>query len=57
MLSRGMELQLETPPETITLLRGRGIDVHVEETNAAVKVYNDLVARGEPVGGLFHSTC
>jgi len=57
VLSRGMELQLETAPETLALLHERGVDVHVEETNAAVKVYNELAERGEPVGGLFHSTC
>ena len=29
---------------------------HVEETKAAVRVYNEL-RETEPVGGLFHSTC
>jgi len=38
-------------------LRDRGVTVHVEETNAAAKLYNDLAEQGEPVGGLFHSTC
>jgi len=57
MLSRGMELRLETAPETMALLRERGIEFHVEETNAAVKLYNDLAEHGRPVGGLFHSTC
>ncbi len=56
VLSRGMQLVLRTCPETLELLKERGIRVHVEETNAAAKLYNELVAR-EKVAGLFHSTC
>jgi hypothetical protein len=56
VLSRGMELRLKTMPETLTLLEDSGITVHVEETTAAVAIYNSL-AETEPVGGLFHSTC
>jgi hypothetical protein len=57
VLSRGQQLQLKTQPATLSLLRDRGIEVHVEETTAAVKRYNDLAEAGVPVGGLFHSTC
>jgi hypothetical protein len=57
VLSRGNELQLETAPETLSLLHERGIAVHVEETQTAVKLYNDLADGGVAVGGLFHSTC
>jgi hypothetical protein len=56
VLSRGMELRLQTMPETLTLLHRHGVRVHVEETAAAVELYNQLTAT-EPVGGLFHSTC
>ena len=56
VLSRGMQLRLQTCPETLQLLQDRGIRVHVEETKAAAKLYNDL-AETELVGGLFHSTC
>jgi hypothetical protein len=56
VLSRGMELVLQTMPETLELLRHRGVPVHVEETRAAVALYNTL-AESQPVGGLFHSTC
>jgi hypothetical protein len=56
VLSRGMELVLQTCPETLELLQQRGIPVHVEETRAAVALYNEL-ARDQAVGGLFHSTC
>jgi len=57
ILSRGQELQLQTSPATLDLLRERGIEVHVEETKAAVERYNDLAEQGALVGGLFHSTC
>ena len=56
VLSRGMYLVLQTCPETLDLLRERGIAVHMAETRAAVALYNQL-AQLHNVGGLFHSTC
>jgi hypothetical protein len=56
VLSRGMALALQTCPETLQLLREMGIMYHVEETKAAVELYNRLT-QTEAVGGLFHSTC
>ena len=56
VLSRGMQLRLETCPETLRALEEAGIGVHVAETSEAVALYNRL-ALTEPVGGLFHSTC
>ena len=56
MLARGMLLVLQTCPETLQLLRERAVTFHVEQTEAAVALYNRL-AETEPVGGLFHSTC
>ena len=56
VLSRGMHLALQTMPETLALLAGRGIAVHVLETRDAARLYNDL-ALSHRVGGLFHSTC
>jgi hypothetical protein len=56
VLTRGMALALQTCPETLQLLSDRGIAVHVQETRAAVTLYNEL-AETEAVGGLFHSTC
>jgi hypothetical protein len=56
VLSRGMELRLQTMAETVSYLEDSGIEVHVLETKAAAEFYNDL-AGGTPVGGLFHSTC
>lgn len=57
VLSRGMLLMLRTCPETLSLLKEKHIAVHVAETKVATEIYNDLAARGEAVGGLFHSTC
>lgn len=57
VLSRGMLRRLHTCPETLDLLEQQRINVHVEETKSAAEIYNGLVERGEPVGGLFHSTC
>lgn len=57
VLSRGMQLVLQTCPETIELLERSGIEVHVAETAAAAEIYNALAAAGKKVGGLFHSTC
>ena len=56
VLSRGMELVLQTCRETLDLLAGLGITVHVEESKLAARLYNEL-AETESVGGLFHSTC
>ncbi len=57
VLSRGMWLALQTCQETIDMLDERNIPVHIAETKAAAKIYNDLVSDGQAVGGLFHSTC
>ena len=57
VLSRGMLKMLRTCPETLATLERHGVAVRVEETKAAAALYNRLAARGEPVGGLFHSTC
>ena len=57
VLTRGMELVLQTCPETLEYVRARGVQVHVAETNEAAQIYNKLVEQGEAVGGLFHSTC
>jgi hypothetical protein len=57
VLSRGMQLVLQTCQETLDLLRGKGVAVHCEETRVAVDIYNRLAGEGQPVGGLFHSTC
>jgi hypothetical protein len=57
VLTRGMDLVLQTCPETLEYLRMQGVQFHVAETNEAARFYNDLVEQGVAVGGLFHSTC
>jgi hypothetical protein len=57
VLSRGMQLVLQTAPKTIDLLQKHGMKYHVLETREAAKLYNELAGQGVAVGGLFHSTC
>jgi hypothetical protein len=56
ILSRGMDLQLETDPATLEYLAERAVTVHVLETREAVELYQSLIET-TPAGGLFHSTC
>lgn len=56
VLSRGMQLALKTCPQTLEMLKDRGIAYYVKETKEAVELYNKL-AEHQAVGGLFHSTC
>jgi hypothetical protein len=48
---------LQTAPETLAFLEETAIPVHILETREAVRLYNSLRASGQPVAGLFHSTC
>ena len=57
VLTRGMQLVLQTEPETLAYLEQRGVEVVVDETSAAVERYNALAASGALVGALIHSTC
>ncbi|MGH3751008.1 MAG: Mth938-like domain-containing protein, partial [Micromonosporaceae bacterium] len=56
VISRGMDLQLQTSPDTLELLESLGMTVYVEETTQAVKRYNQLIS-SRRVGALIHSTC
>jgi hypothetical protein len=56
VLSQGMLKRLGTCPETIELLKQRGVGVHVLRTQDAADLYNDL-RKTERVAGLFHTTC
>jgi hypothetical protein len=57
VLSRGMELVLQTCPETVTWLDEHRLQHHILETREAAALYNELAAQGVAVAGLFHSTC
>lgn len=56
VLSRGVWKRLRVSPDTLEMLKSRGISVHVHQTEEAARVYNELRLT-ELVGGLFHSTC
>jgi hypothetical protein len=56
VLTKGITGRLQVRPETVQLLKEKGIPVHVLKTEEAVRVYNRL-RRTRSVGGLFHSTC
>lgn len=57
VLTRGMELVLLVPDATVRWLEERGVEVVVAETREAARRFNELVAQGRGVAGLFHSTC
>jgi Uncharacterized conserved protein len=56
ILSKGIHERLQVCPETLEMLKNRGITTHVLQTEKAVKLYNEL-REEKMVGGLFHSTC
>ncbi len=56
ILSKGIYEQLHVCPETLNMLKERGIPTHILQTEEAVRLYNELREK-KPVGGLFHSTC
>jgi hypothetical protein len=56
VLSRGFEERLRVRPETLRMLEDEGVPVHVEQTEEAVRLYNEL-RENEKVGALIHSTC
>ena len=57
VLSKGMYERLQTDAQTLEFLKQRSVKCHIDETKAAVDLYNKLAERGIRVGGLFHSTC
>ena len=56
ILSKGMYEQLHVSPETLQMLKEKGITTHILQTEEAVRLYNELREK-KSVGGLFHSTC
>ena len=55
-LFHGILEALQVCPETLELLKQRGIPAHVLQTEAAVRLYNEP-AETQRAAGLFHSTC
>src|SRR5574341_434943 len=56
VLSKGIYERLQICSETLEMLKQRGIDFHMLQTEQAVELYN-ILRKKEPVAGLFHSTC
>jgi hypothetical protein len=56
VLSKGVMERLRICPETLKMLKNRGVVAHVLRTEEAVRLYNEL-RRKHRIGGLFHSTC
>ncbi len=56
VLARGFYGRLGVCRETLQMLEDRGVSVHVEHTEEAVRLYNGL-RESERVGALIHSTC
>jgi hypothetical protein len=56
VLSKGVMERLRICPETLEMLKNRGVVAHVLQTEEAIRLYNEL-QRHQRVGGLFHSTC
>jgi hypothetical protein len=56
VLSKGFYGRLQICSETLEMLKQRGIDFHMLQTEQAVRLYNKLREK-KLVAGLFHSTC
>ena len=57
ILTNGVDGVLQVQQETIDYIIEKGKEYHVGLTPTMIKLYNELVAKGKNVGGLFHSTC
>jgi hypothetical protein len=56
VLGRGFYERLQVRPETLQKLEESSVIAHVEQTEEAVWLYNEL-SESERVGALIHSTC
>ena len=56
VLGKGFYERLQVCRETLQELEERNVPVHAEQTEEAVRLYNEL-GKSEKVGALIHSTC
>ena len=56
VLSKGFHERLEICQQTLRMLEEKNIPVHVEQSEQAVRLYNEL-RKTDRVGALIHSTC
>lgn len=57
ILTLGVDQVLQIKPDTITFLESRGKKVHCDATRPAIELYKQLVAAGNKVVIVLHSTC
>jgi hypothetical protein len=56
VLSKGFHDRLQICQQTLQMLEDRNIPAHVEQSEQAVRLYNEL-RETQRVGALIHSTC
>ena len=56
VLSKGFYERLQICQQTLQMLEDKNVPVHVEQSEEAVRLYNEL-SETERVGALIHSTC
>jgi hypothetical protein len=56
VLSKGFYERLQVCPDTLREVEERNIPTHVESSEEAARLYNEL-SKSERVGALIHSTC
>ncbi len=56
VLTKGFYERLRVRAETLRELEERNVATYVEQTEEAVRLYNEL-SKSEKVGALIHSTC
>jgi hypothetical protein len=56
VLSRGINERLQVQVETVRMLEEKGVEVHILQSEEAVRLYNER-RETEAVGALIHSTC
>jgi hypothetical protein len=57
VIGRGQLGRLNVSTEAEAFLREREIPYHIEKTQKAIALFNELSQAGKRVGGVFHSTC
>ena len=57
VIGTGYDGRMKVPKETLSALRGKGIEVHVLPTREAVAVYNPLAEESAEVAAALHLTC
>lgn len=57
ILTRGVDGVLQVPEETLAYARVNNIDLRVELTPDAIKLYGELVSRDVLVAAAIHTTC